>query len=115
MGFDTKIFGIEPTEELICGICLDVYENCYITSCNHKYCLECLKLILKNNECAFCRSNITMKNCKKENHVDMKIERLPIFCKSCKSNYSIFTFKFHKCSIYNPILNDDTLIFSIFR
>lgn len=53
----------EPTEELICGICLEPQTEPFKTSCNHTFCVSCLvrASIFKNQSdfpCPLCRETV---------------------------------------------------------
>lgn len=114
MGFDPKTFSQEPDEDLICGICLDVFEKCYVTKCNHRYCLVCLKSVLKKSHCcAFDRKDVFFYECTEDKEINRRVEKLVVDCKTCKGHYSVSTVNQHKCSIFNPILQDNSLVFGI--
>lgn len=99
MGYDSKLFVQEPSYDLICGICLDVFENCYITKCQHRYCLYCLQLILTTNEqeCSYDRIKIIKEDCRVDKEVNEIVENLPINCQTCNKEISIKTLKTHDC------------------
>lgn len=99
MGYDSKIFAQEPSYDLICGICLDVFENCHITKCKHRYCLYCLQLILttKEQECSFDRKKIRMEDCQEDKEVNLIVESLDVNCQTCSKKFSLKKLQEHKC------------------
>ena len=47
------------SDDALCSICLEhMYENTHITSCNHKFHIECLKMIRKSKEYSVIKSKI---------------------------------------------------------
>lgn len=51
MGLDANLFVGKVDEELICKICLAVFENPVNTSCGHTFCRECITQWLESSRC----------------------------------------------------------------
>lgn len=82
MGIDTNKFVHPPPDYFICGICCDVFDQCYKTKCNHRYCIKCLELCLCTEEslCVYDRKPITRSQCQPDNSVDQFVGTLLVYC-----------------------------------
>ena len=71
MGFERNRFVDQNIdEELICSICLNVFETAVTTDCVHTFCLECVKQMVTTNKktCPECRTNFTPKRRREDNN-----------------------------------------------
>ena len=58
-------------EELICSICMNVFDNAVSTDCVHTFCLKCVQQVVASNTktCPICRSNFTPKRRRDDNNL----------------------------------------------
>lgn len=49
--------------DLLCPICMDIYNECYISKCGHSFCFECIGRCLEQNQrCPKCNFHLDGKN-----------------------------------------------------
>lgn len=78
---------------------LDVFDNCFVTNCNHRFCLSCLQLILITIEqdCALCRSKVIEKECRVDEEIVSQINELNIKCNTCHEIFPCEKKPKHRC------------------
>jgi hypothetical protein len=106
MGYSTELFLGNHHENHLCGICLEVFKDCWVTGCNHRYCHYCLTLLLSTEEqlCAFDRKPII--EYKQDQETNNLIQNLKIKCSQEDCNWigPLKNEKIHKCFKENKIL-----------
>jgi hypothetical protein len=101
MGLDSAQFLVTPSDELLCGICLDVFQECWVTSCKHRFCHECLQLLLTLQEpsCSFCRETIRYEDCTVDVQMNRRIRSLEKMCHTCNKIYLFGQEWNHVCKV----------------
>ncbi|XP_033321315.2 uncharacterized protein LOC117217654 isoform X1 [Megalopta genalis] len=63
---------------LQCTICLHTISNPMRTRCGHRFCRECIQKVLqnKNPTCPLCNSDINRRDTRKDEHIEIYIDRL---------------------------------------
>lgn len=82
MGIQEQRFVGTIPEFFYCGICSDVFEECMITKCGHRYCKKCLQQIIQKHQgvCAFDRQKIYMDECKFDQTANQFINLQLVYC-----------------------------------
>eukprot|EP01080_Neovahlkampfia_damariscottae_P012242 gene12242-5827_t len=106
MGYSSDLFIESPPDNLLCGICLDTFKECYVLQCGHRYCHYCLQLLLSTEEqlCAFDRKKI--KSYEKDEKIDEIVLNMAVKCdqETCEWLGVLKDKKKHKCKKENQIL-----------
>ena len=89
MGIQDSLFITTVPEFFQCGICSEVFEDCYMTPCSHRYCFHCLEQICNTQKgrCAYDRKFIKIEECEPDKTVNDFINQLLIKCPKVKRNH----------------------------
>jgi hypothetical protein len=61
-------------EEFTCPVCFNVIDDCYMTTCGHNFCSECIKeCINRKPQCPVCNAALTKQQLIKNKHIDRLI------------------------------------------
>lgn len=116
MGIIEQRFVNNIPEFFFCGICSDVFLDCMITKCLHRYCKKCLQQVIQKHQgiCAYDRQKINLEDCKPDFTVNQFINLQMVHCdiqkeKSCtwKGHYSDLSKHKKKCSFQTTEKKED--------
>jgi hypothetical protein len=97
MGFDIDLFEGEIDQELVCSICMEVFDEPVQDEEEHMFCKDCIYEWLKNNaRCPLDRKDLFTCSLKKAPRVLVNlISNLKIKCKNCEIVLSLAIYKNH--------------------
>eukprot|EP01080_Neovahlkampfia_damariscottae_P009524 gene9524-1730_t len=89
MGIPDSLFVTPVSEFFQCGICSEIFKDCYQTPCSHRYCFECLEKICKTQKgrCAYDRKIIKLEECHPDKTTNEYISQLLVKCPKNKKHH----------------------------
>jgi hypothetical protein len=88
-GYSTTYFVKKPTDNLICGVCLEVLKNPHQCKNGHMACLSCITTALDSNqECPTCKTYLSIKKLSRSLAIGQIIDDLEIKCSSDKCDWT---------------------------
>ncbi|XP_074645788.1 E3 ubiquitin-protein ligase RNF166-like [Tubulanus polymorphus] len=88
---------LDDLDNVICAICLEVYQKPFTIACGHIFCGNCVSAYtnLSEPQCPLCRTVFDPKKKKKAIDVDKVLSSNKVICKGCSKKMSLSKLRSH--------------------